>query len=41
MTLQVGAGDCLLDAGDGEARWFADSLLTYKPPATKELAVWR
>jgi quercetin dioxygenase-like cupin family protein len=30
MTLQVAADGYLLDAGDGEALWFADSLLTYK-----------
>ena len=30
MTLQVASDGYLLDAGEGEALWFADSLLTYK-----------
>ena len=30
MTLNVAAGGYLLDAGEGEALWFAGGLLTYK-----------
>ena len=30
MTLEVAPGGYLLDAGEGEALWFAGGLLTYK-----------
>lgn len=30
MTLHVAPRDYQLDPGEGEARWFADGLLTYK-----------
>lgn len=35
MTLDLGAGAYVLEAGEGEALWFADALVSYKATGTE------